>query len=149
MPSPHVAAVAIVGRQHIPLFVSTLGTEDEEEALWLQSVLVSSLDAVEEKLAAILPPTGQHAPEKYLGFLMPAGDYRVHAWFSNTRVKFLLVVKGEARDLEVKQIFKVLHERYSAQVCNPFHEIDSSITSPHFKSDVERAIANSPLRPPP
>ena len=70
MVAAQIIAVAVVGKHDVPLFVSTYGGLTEDEELWLQCTLVSCLDAVEEKVRAVisaLPIESRAAvsPEKY------------------------------------------------------------------------------------
>eukprot|EP01061_Rhynchopus_euleeides_P047791 TRINITY_DN9829_c0_g1_i1.p1 TRINITY_DN9829_c0_g1~~TRINITY_DN9829_c0_g1_i1.p1 ORF type:complete len:176 (+),score=49.31 TRINITY_DN9829_c0_g1_i1:76-528(+) len=139
-------AVAIVGKHDVPLYVSTYGGLTEDEELWLQCTLVSCLDAVEERVRtviSVLPsePRPNISPEnRFLGFVMPAGEHRVYAATTNTMVKVICITRGSPREDRVNELLGKLLDLYSAQACNPFYEFESRITSPGFRADVDRHV---------
>ncbi|KAJ9447637.1 Trafficking protein particle complex subunit 2-like protein [Diplonema papillatum] len=147
---PQLVAIAIIGRHSIPLFVETYGDVSEETELWLQCTMVSSLDPIEERVRTILSqdPKGAGFDNKYLGAVMPAGEYHVHAATSNTLVKLLAITRGTARDMELKNLLRTLHDMYTDQVCNPFYELETPITSATFRQRVGKLVNDTQLKQP-
>eukprot|EP01059_Diplonema_ambulator_P020780 TRINITY_DN3468_c0_g1_i2.p2 TRINITY_DN3468_c0_g1~~TRINITY_DN3468_c0_g1_i2.p2 ORF type:complete len:180 (+),score=30.41 TRINITY_DN3468_c0_g1_i2:76-540(+) len=154
MPAPQLAALAIISKRGTPIFTTVYGDITDEEALWLQCTMVSSLDPAEEKVKGVLGATAAVADRKalpdnkYLGFIMPAMEYRVYGATSNTMVKLLAITKGDCRDQELKTLLKTLHDLYTRYVCNPFYEIDTEITSPKFHKQVDQIVSDTPLKAP-
>eukprot|EP01060_Flectonema_neradi_P014542 TRINITY_DN2117_c6_g1_i1.p1 TRINITY_DN2117_c6_g1~~TRINITY_DN2117_c6_g1_i1.p1 ORF type:complete len:146 (+),score=1.44 TRINITY_DN2117_c6_g1_i1:84-521(+) len=144
MPSytpPSVVAISIIGRHGSPIFLDLFEELDEEESLWLQCSLASSLDPIEDKVKQA------KGDNRYLGFVFPSGDCRVYATTSNTLVKLLAVLKGEPRDADVRNLLRLTHEAYSAQVCNPFYEYSTPITSQKFRNGIRKIVADTKLKP--
>eukprot|EP00754_Rhynchopus_humris_P044778 Rhum_TRINITY_DN4390_c0_g1::Rhum_TRINITY_DN4390_c0_g1_i1::g.14141::m.14141/K20301/TRAPPC2, TRS20; trafficking protein particle complex subunit 2 len=146
MSSAQLVSVAVVGRQNVPLYLATYGEMTEEEELGLQCALVSSIDAVEEEVRLVLNslPVDVKAKipdNKYLGFVLPSGEHKVFASTSNTMVKLLCVLRGEPNDEKhVKELLYRMHDLYSAQVCNPFYELEGRITSPKFAKELKAYV---------
>ena len=137
---PSVVAIAVIGRHGSPLFLDIYEDVDEEENLWLQCALVSSLDPIEDKVRQA------KGGDRYLGFVLPSGDYRVYATTSNTLVKLLAVMRGEPRDADVKGLLRFTHEAYTAQTCNPFYEYSTPIVSLKFKNIIRKVVSETKLK---
>eukprot|EP01062_Namystynia_karyoxenos_P043133 TRINITY_DN3157_c0_g1_i1.p2 TRINITY_DN3157_c0_g1~~TRINITY_DN3157_c0_g1_i1.p2 ORF type:complete len:192 (+),score=77.46 TRINITY_DN3157_c0_g1_i1:75-578(+) len=159
---PSLAAVGVVSRHNSPLFIRVCAPAQGAEAgeLQLQCAMFAALDPVMKKAHEAAQPSaaptqrqpsaGQPAPDnKFLGCVLPTGDYRVYAHTSNTKVKLFAVTRGEAREGELQLLLRQLHELYTQAVCDPFYELETQITSERFRAGVDRALRACVLHDPP
>lgn len=117
--------------QNKPLYLEAFqGSSSEEDTLKFHYVVHCALDAVEEKgvitfwLCSARSCTSHtvcwhtvSAPRKtpaevfdtYLGMLYPTADYKVYAYISNTRIKFMLVLDDTQKDEKMCMVSTCLH----------------------------------------
>lgn len=150
--SLQVLAIAVLGKQGNPLFLQSYASRKGGEAdLKWHYAAHTALDFFEERE---LPAAKSTDP--YLGLLFAMEDYAVYGYQSNTGIKFVLVlslVDAVVRDVDVKTIFRAIHNAYINYISNPFTnaECDNSTTlaapirSPKFSAAMER-VAGVPLQ---
>lgn len=150
MASLRVLAIAVIGKHGNPLFLQSYSTRTGGEAdLKWHYAAHTALDFFEERELASAKTT-----DSYLGLLYAMEDYAVYGYQTNTRVKFVLVlalVDAVVRDLDVKTIFRAIHNAYISQISNPFSGAESDnpatlappIRSVKF-SEAMRSIAGAP-----
>ena len=70
----------------------------------------------------------------YLGLLYPTEEHGVYGYITNTKIKLIVVTAGdmEPSDNAVKQFLHQFHKLYIDTVCNPFHTLGTSLTSPRY-----------------
>lgn len=79
----------------------------------------------------------------YLGLLFPAAEYQVYGYITNTRIKFLLVLRDPSpRDDLLALLFKQLHATYVDHVSNPFGSPGMIARSANFDAAVNTAITS-------
>lgn len=131
-----VVAVAVVSRGNRPLFLCCVDGGDE---LRFHHVVHSSLDVFDERRAGAAQPGAQ--PDPYLGLLQPAVDCRVYGYMTNTETKLIVIVsEGEAREVELRQLFRRLHALVINAVSNPFYVAGTPIISKKFEGGVRQLV---------
>ena len=94
--------------------------EEPPPALYLRTLLFSSLDIVEERMEA----TSQ--TQLYLGMLCESDLRKVFCFVAMTGVKFFLVATDEHNVLQksdlVRSFLENLHQRFVDSLCNPFSQ---------------------------
>ncbi|KAL1129806.1 hypothetical protein AAG570_012750, partial [Ranatra chinensis] len=114
--------------QNAPKYVKCI---EEYQELQYHYVLHTSLDVVEEKLAASMKSTSD-VRELYLGLLFATEDHRIFGYVTNTRVKFIVVfdaTRNNLRDNDIRGMFRKLHCAYADVVSNPFYTPGDPIES--------------------
>eukprot|EP00118_Oscarella_pearsei_P010335 m.63045 g.63045 ORF g.63045 m.63045 type:complete len:144 (+) comp35129_c0_seq7:600-1031(+) len=133
--------IAVIAKENYPLYVKS-STPDED--LKFHYLVHTSLDVVEEKVAAVSPGrSGGDLRELYLGLLYPTEDYKIYGYMTNTRVKFIAVVENTnsyAKDTEMKTMFKTLHTAYGDLLSNPFYIPGDQIQSKAFENVVYKLL---------
>lgn len=147
-----VVAVAVVGKGNNPLYLKAfnksggVAQEEGEETLKLTYIVHTSLDVVEEKIAAPGRRVGG-APsvggESFLGLLFPTEEYRVYGYITSTKLKLVVIVDDvePVRETEMRGLFKAFHHLVVNQLCNPFYVTDSKIVSAPFDERIRRMAA--------
>ncbi|KAM0753386.1 trafficking protein particle complex 2, partial [Meredithblackwellia eburnea MCA 4105] len=153
--SLRILAIAVLGRHGNPLFLKSYATRRGPEAdLKWHYAAHTSLDFFEERELAAAKTT-----EAYLGLLYAMEDYAVYGYQTNTRIKFVLVLAladAVVRDLDVKTIFRAIHNSYIGYISNPFSSTETDnpatlaapIRSRKFSSAMDRIAGEQPPPPP-
>ena len=78
----------------------------------------------------------------YLGLLFPFEEYCIHGYLTNTRIKLIAVVDEEdAKDAEMRALFRRLHTLYIDTISNLFFAADAELsTSTSFQRQLERIV---------
>ncbi|KAI5479903.1 trafficking protein particle complex subunit 2 [Pseudohyphozyma bogoriensis] len=122
--SLRILSIAVLGKHGNPLFLKGYSTRRGGEAdLKWHYAAHTALDFFEEREMAAAKTT-----DSYLGLLYAMEDYAVYGYQTNTRIKFVLVialVDAVVRDLDVKTIFRAIHNAYIAHISNPFTQVAS------------------------
>ncbi|BGP16357.1 hypothetical protein JCM10213_004898 [Rhodosporidiobolus nylandii] len=119
-----VLCIAVLGKQGNPLFLQSYfsRTGGQADLKWHYAAH-TALDFFEERELPAAKTT-----ESYLGLLYAMEDYAVYGYQSNTRVKFVLALAladAVIRDVDVKTIFRAIHNSYVAYLSNPFTHAES------------------------
>jgi hypothetical protein len=134
-PRARVVCVAVVSRLNRPLYLRCFG--DESEELRFHHIVHSSLDIFEERRATPVQPGVQLDP--YLGLLQPSVELRVYGYISNTDTKLVAILTdGEARDAELRQLFRRLHALVIDAISNPFYVAGHQLASKKFEQGVRQ-----------
>ncbi|ORY89468.1 Sedlin, N-terminal conserved region-domain-containing protein [Leucosporidium creatinivorum] len=113
-----ILAIAVLGKHGNPLFLQSYSARRGGQAdLKWQYAAHTSLDFFEERE---LPAA--KTIDSYLGLLYAMEDYAVYGYQSNTRIKFVLILAladAVVRDIDVKTIFRAIHNAYISHISNP------------------------------
>ncbi|GAA5996567.1 trafficking protein particle complex subunit 2-like protein [Rhodotorula paludigena] len=119
-----VLSIAVLGRQGNPLFLESYSQRQGGTAdLKWHYAAHTALDFFDEREAPAAKST-----ESYLGLLYAMEDYAVYGYQTNTRIKFVLALAladAVIRDVDVKTIFRAIHNAYIAHLSNPFTAAES------------------------
>ncbi|XP_065826058.1 trafficking protein particle complex subunit 2-like protein isoform X2 [Oscarella lobularis] len=136
--------LAVIAKENYPLYVKCSGPDEE---LKFQYLVHTSLDVIEEKVAAQSPARGgSDLRELYLGQLYPTEEYKIYGYMTNTKVKFVAVVENTnsyGKDSEMKNMFKTLHTAYGNLLSNSFYTPGDQITSKAFGEVVDKILRPS------
>lgn len=136
-----VMCVAVVSRENRPLF---LCCAEGAEELGFHHIVHSSLDIFEERRPGPAPP-GAAPQDPYLGLLQPAVDFRVYGYLTSTEAKLVAVLSdgGDAREAELRQLFRRLHGLVIAALSNPFYAAGTPIASAKFGAAARQLVAGA------
>ncbi|TPX35887.1 hypothetical protein SmJEL517_g01806 [Synchytrium microbalum] len=134
-----VNAICVIGAKNQPLFIKSFNTLPESSQLHYHYIAHISVDIIEEKV------NGSKLTDLYLGLLYSMEDYSVYGYVTNTRVKFLIVIQladFAVKDVELKNIFRKIHQAYVNLILNPFYDPESNqlITSKSFTKSMEELV---------
>ncbi|KAL8293688.1 hypothetical protein RQP46_000389 [Phenoliferia psychrophenolica] len=136
MASLRVLAIAVLGKHGNPLFLKSYSTRQGAEAdLKWHYAAHTALDFFEERELPAAKTT-----EAYLGLLYAMEDYAVYGYQTNTRIKFVVVLAladAVVRDLDVKTLFRAIHNAYVSHISNPFTSTETenpSLLAPPIRS---------------
>jgi len=142
-----IASLAILGRTNSPLYFKVFEpySSNSEQNLKFSYIVFTSLDVIEERLGkkSVGGAASTSSTERYLGLLFPTEDYKVYAYVTNTRIKFVLVVEDScnAKDSELRQFFQRVHNLYVDAVSNPFYTLESTLEFKRFESEIAALVA--------
>ncbi|XP_022193785.1 trafficking protein particle complex subunit 2-like protein isoform X2 [Nilaparvata lugens] len=94
--------IAVIGKENSPKFIRCL---DKNEEINFHFKVHTSLDIIEEKLAAPAGKNLNDQKELYLGLLFSTENHKIFGYVTNTRVKLIVVVEStntSLRDNEVR-----------------------------------------------
>jgi hypothetical protein len=84
---------------------------------------------------------GGTGSERYLGLLFPTEDYKVYAYITNTRIKFVLVIDDTctAKDSEIRHVcslsyFHVNTDTHSLSFSLSSHSFIHSLSTKHTRT---------------
>ncbi|GAA5874635.1 hypothetical protein JCM16303_002932 [Sporobolomyces ruberrimus] len=122
-----ILSIAVLGKQGNPLFLRSYSSRrgGENDLKWHYAAH-TALDFFDEREA----PTAK-TTESYLGLLYAMEDYAVYGYQTNTRVKFVVILAladAVIRDVDVKTIFRAIHNAYIAYISNPFTPLPEAET---------------------
>lgn len=132
-----VSCVAIIGKNNNPMFIKNYSNEvDELKFHYLANI---SCDLVEAKI------TQSKYNDSYLGLLYIMEDLAVYGYLTNTKIKIIIILTisiNPVKDMEMKQIFRKVHNVYSNLISNPFYDPDSrnTITSKSFIKGIDKIV---------
>ncbi|KAG4104693.1 Sedlin [Neocallimastix lanati (nom. inval.)] len=135
-----VSCVAIIGKNNNPMFIKNYSNEvDELKFHYLANI---SCDLVEAKI------TQSKYNDSYLGLLYIMEDLAVYGYLTNTKIKIIIILTisiNPVKDMEMKQIFRKVHNVYSNLISNPFYDPDSrnTITSKSFIKGIDKIVNTS------
>ncbi|GAA5833344.1 hypothetical protein JCM3766R1_005473 [Sporobolomyces carnicolor] len=114
-----ILSIAVLGKQGNPLFLKSFSSRrgGQNDLKWHYAAH-TALDFFDEREAPAAKAT-----ESYLGLLYAMEDYAVYGYQTNTRVKFVVILAladAVIRDVDVKTIFRAIHNSYVAYISNPF-----------------------------
>ncbi|GAA5948053.1 hypothetical protein JCM3765_007086 [Sporobolomyces pararoseus] len=114
-----ILAIAVLGKQGNPLFLRSFSSRrgGQNDLKWHYAAH-TALDFFDEREAPAAKTT-----ESYLGLLYAMEDYAVYGYQTNTRVKFVVILAladAVIRDVDVKTIFRAIHNSYISYISNPF-----------------------------
>ncbi|GAA5896208.1 hypothetical protein JCM8208_007558 [Rhodotorula glutinis] len=114
-----ILSLAVVGKHGNPLFVGSYSNRSggQSDLKWHYAAH-TALDYFDERELPQAKTT-----ESYLGLLYAMEDYAVYGYQTNTRVKFILALSladALIRDVDVKTIFRAMHNAYISYLSNPF-----------------------------
>ena len=157
-----IVALSIIGKENQPLYLRTFGQQPGGGAtdnmqgsggeLRFHFICHTALDFVEEKVEAQRHASGASGAgagaaggsklDMYLGLLFPFEEYCIHGYLTNTRIKLIAVVDEEdAKDAEMRALFRRLHTLYIDTISNPFFAADAELsTSTSFQRQLERIV---------
>ena len=157
-----IVALSIIGKENQPLYLRTFGQQAGGGAtdnmqgsggeLRFHFICHTALDFVEEKVEAQRHASGASGAgagaaggsklDMYLGLLFPFEEYCIHGYLTNTRIKLIAVVDEEdAKDAEMRALFRRLHTLYIDTISNPFFAADAELsTSTSFQRQLERIV---------
>ena len=157
-----IVALSIIGKENQPLYLRTFGQKPGGGAtdnmqgsggeLRFHFICHTALDFVEEKVEAQRHASGASGAgagaaggsklDMYLGLLFPFEEYCIHGYLTNTRIKLIAVVDEEdAKDAEMRALFRRLHTLYIDTISNPFFAADAELsTSTSFQRQLERIV---------
>ncbi|GAA5885890.1 hypothetical protein JCM6882_004192 [Rhodosporidiobolus microsporus] len=119
-----VLCIAVLGKHGNPLFLQSYSSRRGGQAdLKWHYAAHTALDYFEEREQPAAKTT-----ESYLGLLYAMEDYAVYGYQSNTRVKFVLALAladAVIRDVDVKMIFRAIHNSYISYISNPFSNAET------------------------
>ncbi|GAA5820685.1 hypothetical protein JCM10212_000455 [Sporobolomyces blumeae] len=139
-----ILAIAVLGKEGNPLAARSFSQRRGGQAdLKWHYAAHTALDYFDERgqsidlavvalsltsLVSPSPPPRAELPaakttEAYLGLLYAMEDYAVYGYQTNTRIKFVVVLglaDAVIRDVDVKIIFRAIHNAYIAYISNPF-----------------------------
>ncbi|SCV72228.1 BQ2448_4922 [Microbotryum intermedium] len=128
--SLRILSIAILGKHGNPLLLRSYpphrdntGDHYQHHDLKWEYAAHTSLDFFEERES----PAAK-AVDCYLGLLYTMEDYAVYGYQTNTRVKFVLILAmadAVVRDIDVKTIFRAIHNTYIAYLSNPFNPCET------------------------
>ncbi|KAJ3109611.1 Trafficking protein particle complex subunit 2-like protein [Phlyctochytrium planicorne] len=103
----------------------------------------TACDIIEERVS----PGAKHS-DLYLGLLFAMEDIAVFGYMTNTKIKFIVVVsitESSIKDIEMKNLFRRIHNAYINLVANPFWDPDSAnpIKSRLFTAMITELAARS------
>ncbi|SGY20546.1 BQ5605_C016g08090 [Microbotryum silenes-dioicae] len=152
--SLRILSIAILGKHGNPLLLRSYSPPSDHTAfqhrhrhqhhdLKWQYAAHTSLDFFEERES----PAAKTV-DCYLGLLYTMEDYAVYGYQTNTRVKFVLILAmadAVVRDIDVKTIFRAIHNTYIAYLSNPFNPCETEnfnqlappIQSRKFKTTID------------
>ncbi|GAA6064466.1 hypothetical protein JCM10212_001815 [Sporobolomyces blumeae] len=114
-----ILAIAVLGKEGNPLAVRSFSQRRGGQAdLKWHYAAHTALDYFDERELPAAKTT-----EAYLGLLYAMEDYAVYGYQTNTRIKFVVVLglaDAVIRDVDVKIIFRAIHNAYIAYISNPF-----------------------------
>ncbi|KAI9345333.1 Sedlin, N-terminal conserved region-domain-containing protein [Obelidium mucronatum] len=127
----------IIG-QNNPLFIRPFSTRHQE--LKFHYCCHTACDIIEERVAP-----GSKNMDLYLGLLYCLEDLAVYGFMTNTKIKFVIVISmtdSSIKDIEMKNLFRRIHNQYIALVNNPFYELESlpKITSKRFHTAIDTMV---------
>ncbi|GAA5983454.1 hypothetical protein JCM10908_000291 [Rhodotorula pacifica] len=134
-----ILSIAVLGKQGNPLFLESYSNRRGGQAdLKWHYAAHTALDFFDERDAPAYKTT-----DSYLGMLYAMEDYAVYGYKTNTRIKFILAIAladAVIRDIDVRTIFRAIHNAYIGQLSNPFaslhvdsaNGLDAPITNRRF-----------------
>ncbi|XP_022193784.1 trafficking protein particle complex subunit 2-like protein isoform X1 [Nilaparvata lugens] len=133
--------IAVIGKENSPKFIRCL---DKNEEINFHFKVHTSLDIIEEKLAAPAGKNLNDQKELYLGLLFSTENHKIFGYVTNTRVKLIVVVEStntSLRDNEVRTMFRKLHLAYTDTICNPFYVPGEMVASKKFEAVVDSIMS--------
>ncbi|GAA5925804.1 trafficking protein particle complex subunit 2-like protein [Sporobolomyces koalae] len=114
-----VLSIAVLGKQGNPLFLRSYSSRrgGQNDLKWHYAAH-TALDFFDERESPAAKTT-----ESYLGLLYAMEDYAVYGYQTNTRIKFVVILAladAVIRDVDVKTIFRAIHNAYISYISNPF-----------------------------
>ncbi|KAI8834594.1 hematopoietic stem/progenitor cells 176 [Chytriomyces cf. hyalinus JEL632] len=133
-----VLCIAVIGKNNNPLLVKSFSTRHQE--LKFHYCCHTACDIVEERVAP-----GSKNLDLYLGLLYCIEDLAVYGFMTNTKIKFIVVISmsdAAIKDIEMKNLFRRLHNQYIVLVNNPFYDVEAApkITSKKFLAAVDSMV---------
>ncbi|GAA5850403.1 hypothetical protein JCM8547_001864 [Rhodosporidiobolus lusitaniae] len=123
-----ILSIAVLGKHGNPLFVQSYSSRRGGQAdLKWHYAAHTALDYFEERELPAAKTT-----ESYLGLLYAMEDYAVYGYQTNTRIKFVLALAladAVIRDVDVKTIFRAIHNSYIAYLSNPFTHAETETST--------------------
>ncbi|GAA5877132.1 hypothetical protein JCM3774_003310 [Rhodotorula dairenensis] len=114
-----ILSIAVLGKHGNPLFLESYSDRKGGQAdLKWHYAAHTALDFFDERDAPAYKTT-----DSYLGMLYAMEDYAVYGYQTNTRIKFVLAIAladAVIRDVDVRTIFRAIHNAYIGQLSNPF-----------------------------
>lgn len=144
-----VVAVAIIGKLNEPLFVRIYDSSHKEEIHSIQYHLHASLDIVDERVQQ-KKGSGSNSPlELYLGQLFAIEDIGVYGCVTNSKMKFIAVIRDVASDINLKAWFRDMHHHFIIATSNPFYNLNDKIDSKLFEQTLAHSVLalNNQLSP--
>ncbi|GAA6053818.1 hypothetical protein JCM3770_003051 [Rhodotorula araucariae] len=146
-----VLSIAVVGKHGNPLFVGSYSARSGGQAdLKWHYAAHTALDFFDERELPQAKTT-----ECYLGLLYAMEDYAVYGYQTNTRIKFVLALSladAVIRDVDVKTIFRAIHNAYISHLSNPFtaaaNDNPAVLEPPIRSAKFEKAMATIAGRSP-
>ncbi|POY75210.1 hypothetical protein BMF94_1842 [Rhodotorula taiwanensis] len=133
-----ILSIAVLGKQGNPLFLESYSARRGGQAdLKWHYAAHTALDFFDERGASLAARWSRLActdspayktTDSYLGMLYAMEDYAVYGYQTNTRVKFVLAIAladAVIRDIDVRTIFRAIHNAYIGQLSNPFAALDT------------------------
>ncbi|GAA5959301.1 hypothetical protein JCM8115_000070 [Rhodotorula mucilaginosa] len=123
-----ILSIAVLGKHGNPLFLESYSNRRGGQAdLKWHYAAHTALDFFEERDAPAYKTT-----DSYLGMLYAMEDYAVYGYQTNTRIRFVLAIAladAVIRDIDVRTIFRAIHNAYIRQLSNPFTPLDAETTT--------------------
>lgn len=130
------ATVSVIGKKNEPLYMRMF----EENETYFQSLVYCSLDVFDER----------KSQDMFIGFLCPVDDWQLYGYMTNTRIKFVAVVRHRLQDAQLRDFFVKLHAAYVDYIFNCFAPLDTDkINSKRFDAAVEKYVMSILEKPPP
>ena len=141
-----VAACAILGPSNEILYLRSFGdvnahdfASDDGGLKW-PFYFHSALDVVEERVLQAQQRNATNV-EQYLGLLLPVDEYRVFGLVSNTKLKFLAIMRDVfVQESNCKVFLKKLQGVYVDSISSPFAVVGAPFESERFHQAVRRLI---------
>ncbi|KAI8810584.1 trafficking protein particle complex subunit 2-like protein-like protein [Cladochytrium replicatum] len=129
-----VLCVAVIGKANNPLYIQSAPSSQND--LKFHYIAHTSCDVIEERVSV-----GAKNADLYLGLLYSMEDLAVYGYMTNTRIKFILILRSQdvaIKDADMKVLFKKIHSAYVNLTSNPFYDPDANkmITSKLFAATV-------------
>ncbi|CAB4381494.1 unnamed protein product [Rhizophagus irregularis] len=131
-----IQSIAIIGKQNNPLYIKNFSKSHPD--LKFHYIAHTSCDVIDERAGA----AGPEPDDTYLGLLYALEDLAVYGYVTNTKVKFVVVLSipdAVIKNMDMRNLFKKIHNVYINQVCNPFYNLDGkkSIVSKKFVASID------------
>jgi len=143
-----ITAVAVIGKENEPLYVKTFG-DAKENGLKFHYYVHTSLDVIDEKVNLTKKSFANSNGDLYLGLLFSVEDFKIYGYITNTKIKFVVVLKDVVGDTNIKSWFRELHALFVATMSNPFCSLNSKIESQKFEQTLLRMVVGYERKGPP
>jgi len=139
----------VIGKENEPLYLRTFVDSKEDNGLRFHYHVHTSLDVIDEKVNSVKKPFAPAASaDLYLGLLFSVEDFKIYGYRSNTKIKFVAVLK-DTPEANIKSWFRDLHNLFLTTMCNPFCTLKSKIESPKFDAEILKLVEGFQKRTPP